>query len=229
MSAVRLAGAAALCLAVAGARPAFAQYPGEDAPVRGSVEISGGGMWAQGFDLDSSTASLSRAATDQGFDLFTAAGRVDGFPGAHARLGVYLSRVVSVEAGARFARPSLSYDLAGDAESADDETAVETLSHYVFDGSVLFHLVNAAFADGSAVPFLSAGGGYVRELHEGNELVETGDEFHATAGLKWWFGGGRRRFGLRVEAGISSRQGGFEAGDERRTLPVALGGLSFVF
>ena len=69
-----------------------------------------------------------------------------------------------------------------------------------------------------AIPFVSGGGGYVRELHEGNELVETGNEIHATAGLKYWFGA--RRFGLRVEAGVTSREKGFDKREGRRTLPA---------
>ena len=83
-------------------------------------------------------------------------------------------------------------DLSGDAESAADVTATETASHYVFGGSVLFDLRGASFAGGRGVPFVSGGAGYLRELHEGNLLVETGIEYHATAGLKYWFGSGRQ-------------------------------------
>jgi hypothetical protein len=204
-------------------------YAGVDIPRRGSIEVGGGGAWAPGFEVESADAELTRAAGDDGFDLFSTDGSVSGFPGVHARVGVFLSAVVSIEGGMRYSKPELSYDLSGDAESAEDLTATETLSQYVFDGSVLFHLTNASFAGGRGVPFFSAGGGYVRELHEGNELVETGNEFHATAGVKYWFGDGRRRMGLRAEFGLSSRQGGFDDEETRRTLPIALGGVTFLF
>jgi hypothetical protein len=174
-------------------------------------------------------AELTRGTDSSRFDLFSTEGRVNGFPGVHAKLGVYLSRAVSVEAGLRYARPVLSYELSGDAESAEDVTAEETLGHYLFDGSVLFHLVNASFADGRGVPFVAAGAGYLRELHQGNELVETGSEVHAMIGIKYWFGGGTPRFGLRAEAGVSSRAGGFDDEDSRRTAPIALGGISLLF
>ena len=208
---------------------ASAQFYMDDAPRRWSVEVSGGGMWAQGYDLESARAELTRATGSEGFELFSIDGRTNGFPGAHARVGLYLTRAISVEGGVRFAKPELSYDLSGDAESADDERAVEVLSHYVFDGSVLLHFVNRTFAGGRAVPFVSAGGGHLRELHEGSQLVETGTEIHGTAGLKYWFGSGRRRFGLRVEVGVSSRQGGVDGDDVRRTIPMVMGGVGFLF
>ena len=123
-----------------------------------------------------------------------------------ARVGYYISRSISIEGSVRYARPELSVDLSGDAESAADVTATEIASHYVFGGSVLFDLRGASFAGGRGVPFVSGGAGYLRELHEGNLLVETGIEYHATAGLKYWFGSGDNRFGLRVEGGMSARE-----------------------
>jgi hypothetical protein len=204
-------------------------YLGREAPRRGSVEIGGGGAWGGGFDVTTLDAELTRAADNTGFDLFSTDGSVSGFPGAHARLGVYLSRAVSIEGGVRVTRPRLSFDLSGDAESAPDETATETLTQYVFDGSVLFHFIGASFAGGRGVPFASAGGGYVRELHANNELVETGDEVHATIGIKYWFGAGDRRVGLRGEAGLSSRRRGFDPEEGRRMVPMVLGGLTFLF
>jgi hypothetical protein len=225
-------GAAVLaCALVIGtARAASAQvYPGPDAPHRGSIEAAGGASWASGFDVDTFDAELTRGSDIDGFNLFSTDGRVDSFPGAHGRIGVYLSSVISIEGGVRYSRPKLSYELSGDAESAADETAVETLSQYIFDGSVLFHFPGASFGGGRGVPFLAAGAGYIRELHEGNELIETGNELHATGGVKYWFGDGARRIGLRAEVGISSRKGGFDDEENRRTFPFTLVGLSFLF
>ena len=221
----------AACLVIGFASAAGAQvYIGGDQPGRGTVEIGGGAMWAPGFDLGSRTAELTRSGQQsEPFDLFSSEGDVDGFPGVHGRVGVYLTRAISVEAGVRFSKPTLSYRLSDDAESAPDETATETLSHYVFDGSLVFHIEQAAFAGGRAVPFLSGGGGYIRELHEGNELVETGSELHFTGGVKYWFGSGGRGLGLRAEVGVSARQEGFDRQESRRMLPLALVGATFLF
>lgn len=220
----------ALLLVLLGSEAAQAQVYRirRDPPVRGSIELGGGVMWGPGFETGTSTAQLTRSGQAK-FDLFTTDGEVSGFPGVHARLGAYLSRTVSIEAGVRFAKPQLAYLLSADAESADDETATDSISHYVFDGSVLFHFPRASFAGGRGVPFLSGGAGYVRELHEGNEVVETGNEIHFTGGVKYWFGARGRRMGLRAEAGFSSREKGFDKSEGRRTLPLALAGITVLF
>jgi hypothetical protein len=204
-------------------------YVGGDAPHGGSIEASGGGSFVRGFDMGSRTAQLTRSTPTERFDLFSTESDVSAFSGAYARLGYYLTRAISVEGGLRFAKPRLSTRLSGDAESAPNETATETAAHYVFDGSVLFHLTSLSFAGGRGLPFVSGGAGYLRELHEGNSLVETGREYHATVGLKYWLGSGDHRFGLRVEGGLSARERGFDDSDARRTLPLALAGLSYLF
>jgi hypothetical protein len=129
----------------------------------------------------------------------------------------------------RYARPRLSVRLAGDAESAADTTAEETLSHYAFEGTLVWHLRHLSFASGRAIPYLAGGGGYLRELHEGNQLVETGQEYHALGGLKLWLGSRARRFGLRIEGGVSARKKGFDPDDAVRPLPIVFGGLSYLF
>src|SRR4029453_17160629 len=98
-------------------------YVGADAPRGGSIEASGGGMFAPGFDMGSMTAELTRSTPTDKFDLFTSDSEVSGFPGVFVRLGYYLSESVSVEGGMRYARPRVSVRLSDDAESAPDVTA----------------------------------------------------------------------------------------------------------
>jgi hypothetical protein len=211
--------------------PAAAQVwigSGGSAPRAGSLEFSGGVMSAQGYDLGDSAAALTRNPTtgSNPLELFSASTRVDPAVGAQARLGVYLSRSVSVEGGVQYSRPVLNVRLTGDAEGAEANTASETITRYVFDGALVIHLLPLSFAGGRGVPFVTGGGGYVRELHEGSELVETGKQLHAGAGLKVWFGD-RRRFGVRGDAGvvfatsIRFQRGPPHGADRQRvTLPV---------
>lgn len=201
-------------------------YVGRDLPHPGSVEVSGGVLWNQGFDFGSADATLTRnPGTGSGpYTLFTAGTGVDAAIGVQARVGVFLTRALSVEGGVQYSRPELSSVLSNDVEQADDITATETLTRYIFDGTVLYH-----FGRGKAVPFVAAGGGYVRELHDGYGVVETGNEFHAGAGVKFWFSGGKHRFGLRAEAGAMSRSGGVDFEDARRTLITASAGLAYLF
>ena len=204
-------------------------YAGANAPRKGSIEASGGGTFARGFELGSLTGELTRSTPTEKFDLFESDSEVTAFPGAYARLGYYLTESISLEAGLRYARPVLSVRLSDDAESAPNVTADETVSHYIFEGSVLWHLRDLSFASGSAIPYVAGGAGYLRELHEGNQLVETGEEYHAVTGLNYWLGSGAHRFGLRIEAGISARRKGMDPDDSLRTLPIAFGGVSYLF
>lgn len=204
---------------------------GSSAPRRGSVEISGGAVSFGGFDMGTRNAEETRNInTGTGtFALFAADSRIAAAPGAQLRVGVYLSPAISLETGVQYGRPRLASRLSGDAEQAPGLTAAETVTRYVFDGSLLFHLSRLSFAGGRGVPFLSGGGGYLRELHERNELIETGREYHAAAGLKLWFGQRSPRFGLRADVGASIRNGGTDFRSGRRTVPTAGLSLAYLF
>jgi hypothetical protein len=213
------------------APPAAAQVwiGGGTAPRAGSLEFSGGLLWAQGYDLGSTAATLTRNPTtgSSPLELFDASTSVDPASGAQARLGVYLSRSVSIEGGMQYSRPVLGVRLSGDAEGAESLTAAETIMRYVFDGALVVHLQPLSFARGRGVPFVTGGVGYVRELHEGSELVETGTEVQAGAGVKLWFGERRRRFGIRGDVGFALREAAPDSSDGRRTVPTA--GVSMLY
>lgn len=214
------------------AAPASAQaYISQDVPHRGSLVLSGGVNWAPGYDLGTATAEETRnpGSGTGPFTLFQTTSHIESAPGLQGRFGVYLAPTVSVEGGALFSRPHLSVRLTGDAESAPDVTATEKLTRLVADGSVLFHLVGASFGGGRGVPFAIAGAGYLRDLHEKNELAETGHEFHFGGGLHYWFGQGKQRLGLRTEFTISRRHGGADAVDTTRTIPTVAGSIAYLF
>lgn len=227
---VTVALAAAGC-SLAIPRLAFAQgsYPATS-PGPGSMEIGGGAAWTQGFDLGEQPAELTRnpGAGSGPLTVFRSSTELVPSAGAHAQLAVYLTRSVAVEAGLNYSRPLLRTTLSSDAEEAADVVASETLTRYVIEGSALFHLQGLSFAGGRGVPFLIGGGGYIRELHEDNELVETGQEFHAGGGVKIWFGASRR-LGFRGQAVVSVRDGGFDFDDGRRAVPAVSAMLFYRF
>jgi hypothetical protein len=212
------------------ASPARAQvWLGGATPRAGSIELGGGALWSQGVDLGSSAAVLTRnpSTGSSPFPYFDSETRLDPAPGMQARLGVYLSRRLAIEGGLQYSQPKLGTRLSGDTEGADSITVSESLTRYVFDGAVVFHL--PAFAGGRGVPFVAGGAGYLRELHDGNGLVETGTQYQAGAGVKIWFGQARRRFGLRGDIGVVVRDGGFDFKDGRRTLATAGASVVYLF
>ncbi|HET9265615.1 MAG TPA: outer membrane beta-barrel protein [Vicinamibacterales bacterium] len=210
-------------------RPPAPATQTQPTPRAGSWEIGGGVMYVGGYDLGDATAELTRNTTSGalGFDLFATASRVENTWALNGRFGYYLSPRLAIEGGVRYGKPVYSVELSGDAEDAPDITAEEELDQYVFTGSVLWHFGPAASPRTRVVPFVFGGAGYLRELHEGQELVETGVEYHAGAGVKYWFGGARRRFGLRGDAGVSFRDGGFDP--EEKVRPVLTAGASVVY
>jgi hypothetical protein len=205
--------------------PALAQstVPAGSRPSR--FEVSGGGVLVGGYGLGDRKAELTPNTGSSGFDLFTTDNEVRQAFGVQARIGFVVTPAIVVEGGLRVTRPVYQARVSGDAENAADITVEETLSQYVFDGSVVWQFSPG----GRAVPFVFGGAGYLRELHEEDALVEEGVEYHAGVGLKWWFGQGRRRFGLRGEGGISIRDGGFDFKDGTRVVPVVGGSVIYTF
>jgi hypothetical protein len=228
---LRLAICAAALVLVSATANAQVFIGSPDTPRKGSWEAGGGVVWTGGYDLDSLDALLTGNEGNSGgpFSLFATEARLRPAVGAQARIGFYVSPALAFEAGVQFSRPVFEASLSDDAEDAEDLTAEETLSRYVIDGSLVYHMRQLAFSRGRGVPFISAGAGYLRELHEGEELVETGTTYHAGAGVKFWMTAGKRRFGLRGDAGVTVRDGGFDFEDKRRLLPTAGATLIVLF
>ena len=210
--------------------PCFAQvYVGRPLPRAGSVEIAGGGVAAAGEDLPDVAASLTRnpGTGTGGFDLFQSDPSLTTAFGVHARVGVYVSPRIAIEGGVQYSRPKIEVRLSGDFEDADTTTATEDVTSYLFTGSVLYHFGRAT---SQLRPFVIAGGGHIRDVHAENSVVDTGGEFHAGAGFKWWLTKGRgSKIGLRADVLASVRNGGIGTEDGRRVVPTAAFSLAYLF
>ena len=220
-----------MLLLVAGfATPVMAQAGPGAGSGQGRWELSGGGVLVAGYGLGESDAELTpNSGSAPSFDQFTTDNRVRQAFGVQARIGFIVTPALVVEGGLRFTKPVYEVRVSGDSEDGADTTAEETLSQYVFDGSVVWNVTGAAFAGQRAVPIFYGGAGYLRELHEDDALVEDGLEYHAGGGIKWWFGQGRRGLGVRGEVGISIRDGGFDFKDSLRVVPIVAGSLIYTF
>jgi hypothetical protein len=206
-------------------------FIGSRVPHAGSVEVSGGASWSGPYELGSRDAEETRntgSGTDP-FTLFATKSRVTAGPGGQARAGIYLTQSIAIEGGVHYLRPSFETRVTGDVEAAGEVVATERLTRYVVDGSLVAHLTPLAFAGGHGVPFVLGGAGYLREVHDQNELIETGREFHGGAGVKVWFGDGTPRLGVRVDVGLSSRTGGLDFTTARRTIRTAGASLVVLF
>lgn len=215
--------------AAAQTRPTARQVPAGPAPRAGSWEIGGGVAYGGGFDLGDTPAELTRN-TPEGdpFTLFVTSSDVTSAPGVEGRIGYYLTPRFEIEGRVRFARPRFRISASGDTEGAPNVTAEESIDQYVVGGAALWHFTRPTTRT-RVMPFVFGGAAYLRELHEGRELVETGREYQAGAGVKIWFGGARRRLGIRGDAALAIRDGGIDPDKERRPVPVAGASLIYLF
>ena len=206
--------------AAASAQP----YIGSDTPHRGTWELGGGATWTGGYDAGSANATLTRPGGGTPLTLFAVNGRMLGAPGAGVRLGLYLGGRVSVEGAFDYSRPVLRGLVTSDFESAPDTPVDGVVVTYLARGSLLYH-----FGGGRLVPFVSGGGGYLRQIDTSNADVVTGNEIHAGGGLKYWLGSGGSRLGLRIDAGVSARSRSVAFEQKRRIVPTIGVGIAFQF
>jgi hypothetical protein len=186
------------------------------------VEIGIGLSWIGGQPLGDATANETTAAAGAR-PLFTLSSELAAGSGVGARAGVRLTRSLVVEAEGSYTKPQVRIALSGDAESAAAVTAVETVEQFSAGAGVLWYLPTRRMA--RVAPFVTAGGGYLRQLHEQATLVETGRFYEFGGGASLLLVTGRhfhtKGMGARVDVRAMIRSKGitFDAGST--TSPAA--------
>jgi hypothetical protein len=98
---------------------------------------------------------------------------------------------------------------------------------------VLVHLRGLPFSGQRTVPFILAGAAYLRQLHEENALVETGQVYFAGGGVKHLFalrpGSRLAGLGIRADARVCYRRNGFSFDNPSHVYPAVSGGLFIAF
>ena len=207
-------------LMLAAASPAAAQAR------KGSWEIAPGAVWFSGIDLGGSTATLERPGGGE-FDLFTTETRIRPAFGAGATIAYFFRPRLAFEAGFSYARPGASTRVDDDAEDAPAVTANVGLQQYLIEGNLRWYLARMR---GAWRPFVRGGGGYLRQLDDANAHVETGSIAHVGLGadraLRERATGHLRRIGVRLDARVQGRSGGFDV-DEKLRIGFAAGAAMF--
>ena len=199
--------------------------------LRHRFEVSFGGLWIGGAALGSDVAELraNRVPADS-FTLFTTDSRTEAAPGLDAKVGYWLTRSIAVEAGFVRVQPELRTRVGADPEGAAALTAVEKVDQYFIDAGIVWLVDRLRFRE-RTVPFVSAGAGYLRQLHEGRTLVETGQVYHLGGGVRHALltrdRGAIRRVGLRFDARAYVLVDGVQL-EERPRTHAALSGTVFV-
>lgn len=221
--------AAACVLLVLGAVPGYAQSADERPVTR--VEVSAGGGLLGGAGLGARDAALvSNEAARRSFRLFGAESRAASAAAFNTRAAFAFSRRLAVEGGLMVTRPELRVSTRDDVEGAPALTIVERVDQYYVEAGLVVMIDELRTGD-RTVPFVTGGAGYLRQLHEGQTVVEHGHLFHAGGGVKHWLvarsGGFVRAVGLRAEARLYLLAAGFSF-HGRPTPRAAVSGSLFV-
>jgi hypothetical protein len=212
-------------LIVLGGMAAPVRAQSTDPSLAGRFEASAGGGWWGGYDLGQSRATLPGQT---GATLYDAEAAIGGGAAATARFGWRFWRTWTLEGGATWARARLRSTVRSDIEPALNASLDTTFRQLAGELGLSVPLRRATRMDGRLVPFVSAGGGYLRQLYEDGVLLETGRLAYGGGGVR--FAGREARqgllkhWGLRADVRLVVRTGGLDVAASRRAFVTLTGG-----
>jgi len=197
----------------------------------GHVEVSAGVGLLGGATFGEQAASERAGGTGDPYRLFNTETELASSGAFEVRVGVPVTSRFTLEGRASRGRPELRTSISGDAEGAPSLTAVERVDQYLIDGGVVVRLNE--WRIWGLVPFAAAGAGYLRELHEGQTLVEDGHLYYVGGGVTHWFfarsRGVVRAAGLRADVRMNLLSGGVFFNDTLRRQGTVFGSVAVVF
>ena len=196
---------------------------GQAAPLPGRFEFAAGGLWAAPVSMGAADATET-APNGARFRLFSSESSLTSAIGLEGRIGVRLTTLLQFEGSASHATPTRRTRIRSDAEGIPDVTLAETVNQWTIEAALVAHLARWRFGTRS-VPFLSVGVGYLRQLHEGETLVETGRTYQVGGGVNVLLrqsAGGRflKSTGVRLGARGAVRTGGGSLDNQVRIAPL---------
>jgi hypothetical protein len=196
----------------------------------GRLTAAAGAVFAASYPVGDRSATLRRntAGAPSDFVLLRTESTIDRAVGFEGRVGFALTPAWAVEVGASYASPQLGVTISQDPEAAAGAEVTEELAQYTVDVRAMYQL---PLSFGRRMrPYALGGAGYLRQLHEGRLLAESGRTIHVGGGVQVWLRGGSgtaRSLGARVEARYVRRTGAIAFDDSARAFPT-LNLLAFV-
>jgi hypothetical protein len=228
-------GALCVCLAAA-VLPARAHA---QPPREGRLEIGGSLGFAGTHDLGSLNATETGNGVPGGspVTLFTTTTAIERGPLFEGRVAWHLTRALAVEGTFGVIPTHLRTSITNDFEQASPTTATSTLTQYTAEAGVVWHLDGLRFGHGRVRPFVTGGGGYLRQLHDSGTLVETGKSAYAGGGVKIALHEAARgksshleAIGVRADVAAHFTHGGFDLDRNAwRAYPTLTGGAFVCF
>jgi hypothetical protein len=162
------------------AGPVWAQRASDEAPQ--GLELSGGTVWIGKAAVGTRDATLTGSGGNR-FRLFSTSSELGGATGFNVRVGRHVTSIIEAEVSASYASPLLTTSLSGDAEAAPATAASESITQFTIEGGALIDVIRGR-PRSRVLPFVAVGGGYLRQLHEGDTLVQAGKVFYAGGGAR---------------------------------------------
>jgi hypothetical protein len=197
-------------------------------------ELAAGGRWISATSIPSPDATLSTGPGGS-TPLFSTDTELEPLRALDGRFGVRIAQWLAIEALVSYGASRLTARVTSDAEGAPSLTVSESIREFTVEGALVADL--SARPGRRAVPFVSAGVGHLRHLHEGRRLVETGRTYHAGGGITFILRAPsqpsvgpedaqqRSSVGVRSDVRAIFREGGVAS--DRTTTALALSGSLF--
>jgi hypothetical protein len=185
------------------------------------LEIGVGVSWIGGVNLGSANANET-SPTLQPIAIFTTSTTFGGAPAIDGRVGWRVARTLTAEAEASAARPQLRIAVANDVEGAPAATIADRVEQFTIGGALRWRL---PFGSERVAPFLAAGGGFLRQLHENATLAQSGRYYALGGGVAMRLSSRMNTrmsaLGVRVDARAIVRARGVAFDDSPRAAPAA--------
>ena len=225
----RIAAGIVLSILIAGSQSAVLAQSRGPAQSPGRLELGATVEWFGPSDLGDRTPTLvgNPAERSTPLPLFTTNGQQNPAVGLGALLGWRLTRRVTIQGGFTVGWPGIELTTTDDVEREGETTSEGRLTEYLFDGGVLIDIGTIANT-WKWRPFVSGGGGYLRQVHDGGTVIESGSVFYGGGGVKYRLRATPARrvksVELRLQGRLLIRDGGFSLDDgSRASLNVGAG------
>ena len=194
----------------------------------GIVEI-GGGLHYVGrvtfADVDATENSFGGATRA----VFKSQSELESSGGVAVHVGVRLTEMFQAEWSVAFNHTHLATRLSAD-EEAGTATVTEPVTQYLVEGGLMVRPWRHA---GGGGVFGTAGISYLRQLHDGNTLVDTGPAIYAGGGVDFVLNGvrlfGSKAAGIRVDVRGRLLRNQLTLDGTTRVVPVVGATLFFRF
>jgi hypothetical protein len=194
----------------------------------GRYEVTVGASWTGPASFGSRDASLTGAAGDR-YRLFSTSSEVAAGPAFGVRFGRRLTQVVQIEIEASYSSPLLTARIGDDAEGGAATVASESIRQITVVGAAVVYLPRW-WGAAHALPFVTAGGGYLRQLHEGDTLAQNGGTYFVGGGAMFPLASralsrSLKQIGVRVDIRALIRSGDVAVDGRAHTSPAVTGSL----